>query len=82
MRAGDVQLREWQRDSLYAMALWVLWIVLSYYVVRHAESIESVWLKTGILMLMLMGFVQGLCASLMGMNYYLADGYFTIGYRG
>jgi hypothetical protein len=79
---SEAQLREWQRDSLYAMAIWILWSVLTFYVFKHAESIKYEWLKAGVIMLMGLGFLQGLGAFLMGLNYYLADGYFTIGYRG
>jgi hypothetical protein len=82
MTPPDEQLCTWQRESLYAMAIWVLWLVLTCYVFKHAESIEYEWLKAGVIMLMGMGCLQGLGAFLMGMNYYLVDGYFTIGYRG
>lgn len=82
MATPDMQLITWQRDSLYAMGVWVVWLALTYYVVSHAESIKYEWLKAGVIMLMGYGCLQGLCAFLMGMNYYLADGYFTIGYRG
>lgn len=78
----DIELRACQRDSLYVMAVWALWVALTCYVYIHAESIKYEWLKAGLIMLMAMGCLQGFGAFLMGVNYYLADGYFTIGYRG
>jgi hypothetical protein len=76
------QLQEWQRESLWVMALWALWSALTCYVYAHAESIKYEWLKAGVIMVMGLGFLHGLCDFLMGLSYYLADGYFTIGYRG